>query len=444
MTPRNNQPSGQYELFRKRTDEIAHKNHPLVILSKAFDWQMFDKSFGSKFHPDNGRPGLSTRLMVGLHYLKHAYNLSDEGVMEMFLENPQWQYFCGLEYYTDKMPCDRSSLTRWRQRMGEDKLKLLLKETIEVAKRGGFLKRGELKTVIVDTTIMEKAVAFPTDSRLYFKSLQSLVRLSKELGIKLRQTYKRKAKKSLFKQARLSHSKKFRQARKEQKKLKTYLGRVMRDIKRKCPDWKNNVRMNKLLEISQQVLHQERSDKNKVYSIHAPEVKCYSKGKAHKRYEFGSKVSVAVSAKTCWVLGVTAFTKSLNDALTLKPALSDVHNLTGVGLKRVFVDKGYRGKKHHPEGLEVYVSGQSKSSPYKSRLARRRSCVEAMIGHLKWDCRMGRNFLHGEQGDGMNALLAGGGQNIRRLMREVNELPYFFVLFFKRLFAVIFCVYAKP
>ena len=165
MTPRNIQPSGQYDFFKKRTDEVAHKSHPLVILSDKFNWEVFDKSFGSEFDPKNGRPGLSTRLMVGLHYIKHAYNLSDEGVLAGFLESPQWQYFCGMEYYTDELPCDRSSLTRWRQRVGADKLELLLKETIAVAKRGKLLKRGELKTVVVDTTVQEKAIAFPTDIR---------------------------------------------------------------------------------------------------------------------------------------------------------------------------------------------------------------------------------------------------------------------------------------
>ncbi len=260
MIPQNNQHSGQRDFFKQRTDEVAHKNHPLVILSNAFDWDMFNKCFGEKFHPDNGRPGLSTRLMVGLHYIKYAYNLSDEALLERFVENPQWQFFCGLEYYTDTPPLDRSSLTRWRQRMGEEKLTVFLEETINVARREGMLKRSELKTVVVDTTIMEKAIAFPTDSRLYFKALQSLVNLCKKSGIKLRQTYKRKSKKSLFKQARLAHLRKFGKARREQRKLKTYLGRVIRDIQRKCPSWKNNVRLKKVLEISQAVFAQKRNE----------------------------------------------------------------------------------------------------------------------------------------------------------------------------------------
>ena len=435
MTPRDIQPSGQYDFFKKRTDEVAHKNHPLVILSDKFNWEVFNKSFGSEFDPKNGRPGLSTRLMVGLHYIKHAYNLSDERVLAGFLESPQWQYFCGLEYYTDKLPCDRSSLTRWRQRAGADKLELLLKETIEVAKRGKLLKRGELKTAVVDTTVQEKAIAFPTDSRLCFKALSSLVRLCDNSGIKLRQTYKRLSKRSLTNQLRFAHLRRFKKARREQRRLKVYLGRVIRDIKRKVPNWQEDIRLSRLLEISHRILQQKKSDKDKVYSVHAPEVKCYSKGKAHKRYEFGSKVSVAVSAKQCWVLGIKSWTESIHDVLTLKSALSQVQDMTGVLLERVLVDKGYRGAKHHPEGVDVRVSGQSPSqSVYFRRLSRRRSIVEATIGHLKSDGRMGRNFLLGEQGDAINALLSGTGHNIRKLMKEAYRLPSFFVSFLRGVF----------
>ena len=204
MTPQANQSTKQYDFFRKRTDEIVHKTHPLVILSKDFNWNMFDKSFGKKFYPENGQPGISTRLMVGLHYIKYTYHLSDKALMEMFVENSQWQYFCGLEYYTDKAPCDCSALPLWRQRMGEDKLTLLLKETIEVAKRRGLVTFEDLKEVIVDTTIIEKAVASPASSRLYVKTLKALVRVCKKPRVKLRQIYKRKPKKNFSKKARVA------------------------------------------------------------------------------------------------------------------------------------------------------------------------------------------------------------------------------------------------
>ena len=276
---------------------------------------------------------------------------------------------------------------------------------------------------------------------LYFKALSSLVRFCDQSGIKLRQSYKRVSKKRLIKQLRLSHVRRFREALREQKRLKVYLGRVMRDIQRKVPHWQENVHLCRLLEVCQRVFQQKRNDKDKVYSVYAPEVKCYSKGKVHKRYEFGSKVSVAISAKSCWVVGVKSWTKSLHDVLTLKPALFQVQDLTGVLLKRVFVDKGYKGKKHHPEGIEVYVSGQPSlhlKGVYRRKLSRRRSCVEAVIGHLKQDSRMDRNFLMKEEGDAMNAVLSGASYNLRKLIKITHKLPSFFVFIFQKLFYLWF------
>lgn len=433
MVPKRRGFSGQMDLFQRRTDDVAHENHPLVILSKHINWKVFDKSFDARFHPVQGRPGLSTRLMVGLHYLKHTYNLSDEALLSFYLESPQWQYFCGQEYYRNVLPCDRSSLTRWRKRIGEKKMSLLLKETIDTARRLKFLKISEMRSIVCDATVQEKAIAFPTDSRLSFKALNALVRFCKKSGVKLRQTYKRKSKISLFLQARFSHLRRLKKAKREEKNLRLYLGRVIRDVKRKVPSWKCDKALRSLLEISTKIQEQKRCDKDKIYSVHAPEVKCYSKGKAHKKYEFGSKVSVAVSSRNCWVLGVLSFTKSVHDVLTFTPALEQVRELTGVALKRVFVDKGYRGKLHHPKDVEVCVSGQKHKNLYRQRLSRRRSCVEPVIGHLKFDGRMGRNFLLGADGDAVNAVLSGAGQNMRKLMNKTYQLPSFFVSFLKSL-----------
>ena len=438
MAPKDHPPSGQYDLFQKRTEDIIHENHPLVILAKLIDWNSFSKSFGEKFHTSKGRPGLPTRLMVGLHYIKHTYNLSDEALLERFVENPQWQYFCGSEYYVCKPPCDRSSMTYWRERMGEEKMELLLKETIHVAKRCGFIKKRELQRIVLDTTVQEKNIEFPTDSGLYYKAIKALVRLSEQAGIKLRQTYKRKAKERLVKRNRLSRRGKRQEAQREQKKLKTYLGRIIRDIERKTgiQGIKGLDQIKRVLEISKRILAQERGDKGKVYSVHETEVKCYSKGKAHKKYEFGSKVSVAITAKKCWVVGIKAFTESVHDVLTMKSALEQVRELTGEKLKKVYVDKGYRGKRHHPEGVEICVNGVGKVSQYekKQRKRKRRSCVEGIIGHMKNDGRMRRNFLWGEEGDKVNAALCGTGQNVRKLMREIRACPEFFILFLKEVY----------
>ena len=438
MAPKNHPPTGQYDLLSKRTEDVAHKDHPLVILSRLINWTSFSKSFGEKFHPSNGRPGLSTRLMVGLHYIKHSYKLSDEAVLQGYVENPQWQYFCGSEYYVSELPCDRSSLTYWRKRIGEGKMELLLKETIQTARRCGFLKKTEFQKVIVDTTVQEKNIEFPTDSGLYYKALTRLVHLSKQAGIKLRQTYKRKAKEKLIKRNRLASRGKRKEALREQKKLMTYLGRIIRDIERKMAvseirkEGLDNLR--ELLEISKRIWCQKRKDKKKVYSIQEAEVQCYSKGKASKKYEFGSKVSVVITAKNCWVLGIQSFTQSVHDVLTLRPALEQVSRLTGELLRKVYVDKGYRGKKHHPEGVEISVCGVGKVSRYERRQRKRRNCVEGIIGHMKSDGLMGRNFLSGVEGDGVNAVLCGAGQNMRKLMREVRGSPDFIILFFKLIY----------
>ena len=442
MIPKDHPPTGQYDLLWKRTEDIVHKNHPLVILAKLIGWNSFSKSFGEKFHPCNGRPGLPTRLMVGLHYIKHTYNLSDEAVLLGFVESPQWQYFCGSEYYVSDPPCDRSSMTYWRRRMGEEKMGLLLKETIEVAKGCGFAKKGEFQEIVVDTTVQEKNIEFPTDSGLYYKALKRLVYLSKGAGIKLRQSYRRKAKEGLVKRNRLSSRGKRKEALKEEKKLKTYLGRIIREVERKIGTSKREIikelkELKESLEISKRIWVQERRDKGKVYSMHEPEVKCYGKGKAHKRYEFGSKVSVAITARNCWVIGIKTFTESVHDVLTLIPALEQLKGVTGEGLRRVYVDKGYRGKRHHPEGVEVCVSGDKRRkemSWYEKKKRKRRNCVEGIIGHMKNDGRMGRNFLSGEEGDRANAVLCGVGQNTRKLMREIRGCPDFFILFFKWLY----------
>lgn len=441
MVPRNPPPPGQYDFFKKRTEDIAHDRHPLVILAKVIDWDSFTKSFGETFHSTTGRPGLPTRLMVGLHYIKHTYNLSDESVLAGFVESPQWQYFCGCEYYQFHPPCDRSSMTYWRKRIGVEKMELLLQETLKAGQRAGIIKKRELKTAVIDTTVQDKGIAYPTDTRLYFKALRSLVRLSKKSGISLRQTYKRKAKECLFKQARFGHGRKFKEARRWERKLKTYLGRVVREIKRKgggVLKEGGNSKLERCLEISERIWEQKRSDKGKVYSVHAPEVKCYSKGKPHKRYEFGSKVSVAISVKRSWVLGVKSFTESVHDVLTLKSAVAQVQGMTGLLLERVYVDKGYRGKGHHPEGVEVWISGdKGRKSYYEKRLMRRRNCVEGIIGHMKNEGRLGRNFLLGEEGDGVNAVLCGAGQNMRKLMGEVRLCPDFFVIFLQEVYILL-------
>lgn len=292
----------QGDLFRSRLDQILNRRHCLYRLADTIDWSFFEKEFGSLYTENFGRPGLPIRLLVGLHYLKHAYNFSDEGVVEQFLENPYWQYFCGFEYFQHEFPLDPTTLVKWRKRIGPKGMEKLLQGTVETAKSEGHVTEKHLERVNVDTTVQEKAIAYPTDARLYHKARRILVRLAKRDGINLRQTYERLGKRAFIMQGRYSHARQMNRSKREQKRLKVFLGRVVRDIRRKCLAPEGLLAT--MLERSEQLLRQQRNDKNKLYSLQAPEVECIAKGKAHKKYEFGCKVSLVSTSKDNWIIGV--------------------------------------------------------------------------------------------------------------------------------------------
>jgi IS5 family transposase len=260
----------QFELFQARLEQIISLNHPLCKLAKEFDWDCLDNEFGKLYTEGFGRPGLATRLMVGLHYLKYAYDESDESVVARFLENPYWQYFCGFEYFQHELPLDPTSLVKWRHRIGEGGAEELLKQTIETARNKKLINKTEMKKVNVDTTVQEKAISFPTDADLYQKAREILVQEAKKREIKLRQTYKRVGKKALIMQSRYRHARQMKRANREVRRLSTYLGRVIRDVRRKCPK-PDEVLAEKLL-LAERIYIQQRTDKKKLYSMHAPEV----------------------------------------------------------------------------------------------------------------------------------------------------------------------------
>jgi len=400
----------QKELFRVELGRIIDKRHPLVQLSRVVDWERFEEVFGTTYHPEVGRPGISTRLMVSLHYLKYTFNLSDEGVVEGWCENPYWQYLSGMRYFEHEKPIDPSSMVRWRERIGEAGAEELLKQTIESGLKLKAIKKSQLKRINVDTTVQEKAIRYPTDARLYHRAMERLVKAARERGIKLRQSYKRKSKEMLFKQSRYSHARQKKRARKCIKQLKTYLGRVIRDIRRKCPE--PDEKLKELLEISQEIFEQKRSDKHKVYSVHAPEVDCIAKGKAHKKYEFGCKVSVAVTSKGGWFIGAKAFHGNPYDGHTLQETMEQVEKISPVKPEHAFLDMGYRG--HNYEGeTEVHVDKRRRGRTPLSlwKWMKRRAAVEPSIGHLKRGHRMDKNRLKGEEGDKINAVMSVAGMN---------------------------------
>jgi IS5 family transposase len=416
------------DLFRSGLEQILNRKHPLYVLANKIDWNRFDKSFGELFVQKQGRPGLPTRLVVGLHYLKHAYNESDESVVARLLENPYWQYFCGFKQFQHELPIDPSSLTRWRKRLGPEKIEELLTATINAAKGEKLLTEKHVERVNVDTTVQEKAIAFPTDARLYHKARRVLVKVVKKMNIDLRRSYERASKKVFLKQGRYASAGQHKRARKETKRLKTMLGCVIRDILRKCS--KPEGHFAEVLQIAQDIFNQRRNDTNKVYSVHAPEVECIAKGKAHKKYEFGCKVSMVSSSKDNWILAIDALHGNPFDGHTLKDALRQVKQITGWQPLHAYCDKGYRGAAKEITDTEVHLSGKKKKSMKASlwKWYARRSAIEPIFGHLKSDNRLERNHLQGKDGDRMNAILSGCGFNLRKLLRA------FFLSFFRWLF----------
>ena len=418
MKPKKPKHQDQADLFRSRLDQILDRKHPLFILSDQIDWTVFENTFGT-LYADRGHPALPTLLMVGLHYLKHAFDESDESVVARLLENPYWQYFCGFEFFIHRLPLDPSSLVRWRKRIGPKQMEKLLAETLEAAKREEHLAEQHMERVNVDTTVQEKAIAYPTDARLYHKARVLLVKAAKQRGIPLRQSYRRLGKRALIMSGRYAHARQMRRAKAEQKKVKNYLGRVYRNILRNCPQPEKELA--ELLSLTQRLLAQKRHDKNKLYSLHAPEVECISKGKAHRKYEFGCKVSVATTSKDNWIVGVEALHDNPFDGHTLKGALQQIKRLVGWEAQNAYCDKGYKGNPKQLGNTAVHLASKRKSSmpPSEWRWFKRRSAIEPVIGHMKQDNRMDRNYLKGTDGDKMNAILAACGFNLRKLLRAI-------------------------
>lgn len=409
----------QLQLFKTRLRDFLNMKHSLVEMAGRIDWDYFDLEFGKSFVSDNGRPGLPTRLMVGLTYLKYVHDLSDESLVEGFLENGYWQYFCGYEYFQHELCCDSSSLTRWRKRLGEEGSRKLLSETLRIAHESKMLPARHLEEVIVDTTVQEKNITPPTDAKLLQSARIKLVKEAKEREIQLRQSYERVGKLLAFKQSKYAHAKQYKRSQRAVRKLKTYLGRVVRDIERKVtePDQK----LSELLILSKRLLIQEKGDKHKLYSLHEPHVDCISKGKAHKMYEFGCKTSLISTARSNWIIGVKSYHGNPFDGHTLKTATSEAEQGTGVTIKAIFGDKGYRGSKHWPEKKMVLLSGR-RLKPTLQKLLKRRSAIEPIIGHLKQDHRLSRNLLKGKLGDHINAILSASAFNFKKIIRKIKDL----------------------
>lgn len=419
MRPKRKTPQSGH-LFREPLRDYADPQNSLVKLADLIDWDYIDCVCSSGFTSKRGRPATSSRLIAGLLYLQHAYNLSDEAAVEMWTENHYWQIFTGETYFQSKAPIDPSSLTRWRKRLGEKGMEALLAATIATAKKVRKINEQSMQETVTDTTVMPKAIAYPTDAGLLLRSWEHLVRFARKNGIVLRQNFNRTAPRLFTKISRHGHAKRYDEMKQLTEKLRECVIKVCKDIERQ-KDKLSGVRLTQaeeLLQLSKQVQEQTRYSKDKIYSIHAPEVECISKGKVRNRYEFGVKVSVTTTLKEGFVLGVKAMPGYPYDGHTLEEGLRQAERLSGADIALTVVDKGYKGAKI--AGIEILTPWQLRNKDISKKVKnkiKRRSIVEPMIGHMKADGKLNRNWLKGTEGDAIHAILCGAGHNIRLLLR---------------------------
>ena len=416
--------------FYSTFEEQLNHHHPLYILSNKINWEQFEQAFGKYYSEDMGRPGKPIRLMVSLLMLKHIRNLSDESVVEQWAENVYYQYFSGEQLFANGAPCASTELVHFRNRIGEEGAELILKESIRVNGKDSDEDQG-----LADTTVQEKNITFPTDAKLHKKIIKKCWTIAESEEVELRQSYRRVIKKLSIDQRFRNHPKNKGKAKKADKKIKTISGRLIRELERKLSPTSLALHSCDLM-LFKKVLAQKKSDTNKVYSLHEPHVQCISKGKEHKKYEFGSKVSVLVTKTTGVIIGALNFEKNDYDGHTLEPALHQYERLTGKSLKDVFADRGYRGqqrigetKVHIPKPLTDKATKYEKNKTRKN--FRHRAAIEPRIGHLKQDYRLGRNFYKGIKGDNINVMFAAAAMNFKRMMNKWKKI---FVNFFTQYF----------
>ena len=424
-------PENQLNFLAPSLKEQLNPNHELYLLSEKVDWSYFEDEF-SKLYSEKGRPAHPIRLMVSLLMLKSIYNLSDEKLVEEHWEmNSYFQYFSGFTQQQWGAPCAASDLVFFRYRIGEEGVEKIFQHTINL-----HGKDGHDPNVSIDTTAQEKNITYPTDAKLQKKIIDKCVKKAKEDGIKLRRTYTRTTKQLVRDAYNGNHPKRRKKSNAAKRKIKTIAGRLVRELERKLTDDSFEAE----LEIFNKVLSQEKNSKHKIYSLHEPEVYCMSKGKAHKKYEFGCKGSIVLGQKSGIILGAMTFKTNVYDGHTLVDVLDQVEQLTGKRPKTATVDRGYKGKQMvRATKINIPKPPLKRDTEYEKRKKRkhfrRRAAIEPIIGHLKQDHRVARNFLKGQLGDSINFMMAAAGFNLKKLMAKLKkEISW---LFFQTWFSFI-------
>lgn len=420
----------QLNLFKPILKQIINPTYPLAQLADQMPWTEFEKEYND-LYSHTGRPAKPIRLMVSLLILKQLHNLGDETVIEQWIQNPYFQYFSGEKEFQWKAPCDPSDLVHFRNRVGDKRINKILEVSVKMQD-----DKVDKENVIVDTTVQEKNITFPTDVKMRVKVIAKCRKIAKVEGINLRQSYKRTVKELVLLQ-RFSRSKKqSKKAERAKRKLKTIANRLIRELEGKLPENRMEI-YSKDLALFKQTINQKLQDKNKVYSLHEPDTSCIAKGKADKKYEFGSKISITVSKTKNVILGVATFKGNPHDSQTLSKALANTQDITGIPIKVAVVDRGYQGKRM-VDGVEIRYPKPQKAVGYQKQKIkkqfRRRAAIEPIISHLKHDFKMLRNYLKGHQGDIINSVLACAALNFKRILRNLEKNFLYWLSFIRYLF----------
>jgi len=420
----------QKSLFKPLLKEFIDLQHELVLLADKIDWSYFEKEF-STLYSHTGKPAMPIRLMIGSLMLKRIYNLGDETLAEAWKMNPYMQYFCGMAHFEYNFPCDPSDFVHFRNRLGEKGIEKIFAYSVKL-----HGKDAKEKQVLSDTTVAENNTTFPTDAKLAKKIIDKCNAIARKENIKQRQTYVRTSKQLVRDTYNRKHPKRRKKALKADRKLKTIAGRLLRELIRELPK-------NKLInyqddfELYYKVLNQKRTDKNKIYSIHKPFTSCIAKGKAHKQYEFGSKVGLATTFRTLIITAIKSFEGNPHDSKTIEPLLDQMQENIDYNPEFILYDRGGKGQKQirNTKILTPDYKPLKRDTVYQKRVKRknfrRRAAIEPVIGHLKTDFRMGQNYLHGKNSPQINAFLAATGWNLKKMMRKLK-------LELKKIFSIIF------
>lgn len=428
----------QLNLFETPLINLIDLNHELVVLSQMINWEELAKDF-EKFYSDFGRPIIPIRKITGSLMLKHIFNQSDEEFVERWKENPYWQYFTGEVNFQKVPPFASSEFSHFRNRVGKEGVEKLLRMSVKL-----FGKEVNVKEVKKDTTVQEKNITFPTDAKLYKKIIRKCRVIAKKENLTLRQSYVRVVKRLSLDLRFSQHPKRKKKAQAAVRKLRTIAMRLVREIRRLLEE-KKMLDYEKKLDLYTRVIHQKPKDKNKIYSLHEPEVQCIAKGKEHKQYEFGNKSSIVLT-ETEIIVGAMAFEGNPYDGDTLAPQIEQVERITDQRPGKVITDRGYRGRKNIG-GTEILIPGQAKpkNQYQKNKLRKRfqrRAAIEPIISHLKFDHRMWRNYLKGTVGDFINTVLAATAFNLKRLLNRLKsryiKFENYFYDFLSDLFLKIF------